>query len=197
MGKLFNLATGEQVELEDCVVNNDELEQPGLFTYLNSIKPNDIKYISGVDPFDGIELDIEKDIPYIKSLDSLDVEEIPEDINPVEFINKDLDNTPDDGSDKILLEAQYLQSMPIELSLRNWMLSEGYNEILLKYDMDYTTRYRKELKEWYKIREDAKVDYLKRSKEYWSKNSGIPIDIVDEKKDNLIDLITNTLNKND
>jgi hypothetical protein len=130
MGKLFNLATGDQVYIEDCVLENDELDQ------------------------------------------SID---IPEDINPVEFIDKDLDNQLDEPMLDSFMESISTTTpevLPSCKDYRHWSASqEEYLEyeakvMFLEEEMDRLLKeryqnevvipYRKELREWWFNRQDSK-----------------------------------------
>ncbi len=130
MGKLFNLATGDQVYIEDCVLENDELDQ------------------------------------------SID---IPEDINPVEFIDKDLDSQLDEPMLDSFMESISTTTpevLPSCKDYRHWSASqEEYLEyeakvMFLEEEMDRLLKeryqnevvipYRKELREWWFNRQDSK-----------------------------------------
>jgi len=139
MGKLFNLATGEQVYLEDCVLENDELDM--------GLRDQDINQY----------------------------ESIPEDINPVEFIDKDLDSQLDEPMLDSFMESICTTTpevLPSCKDYRHWSASqEEYLEYeakvmfleeemdrLLKerYQSEVVLPYRKELREWWFKRQSSK-----------------------------------------
>ena len=139
MGKLFNLATGEQVYIEDCVLENDELDM--------GLRDQDINQY----------------------------ESIPEDINPVEFIDKDLDSQLDEPMLDSFMESISTTTpevLPSCKDYRHWSASqEEYLEyeakvMFLEEEMDRLLKeryqnevvipYRRELREWWFNRQDSK-----------------------------------------
>lgn len=84
------------IELEQCVIDNDELDT-----------------ISNVREVLVWDLDRDKDTLSDYIIDNCNCIELPDGIdNPLEYIEKDMDSQPnDDNFDKILLEGEYTQDL--------------------------------------------------------------------------------------
>ena len=142
MGKLFNLATGEQVYLEDCVIENEDLNEC-FSTPQKQYWKDEIEIIE-------------------KSTD------IPKDINPVEFIEKDLDNQLDEPMLDSFMESVSITTPKVLPSYKDYgawrvsqiefceyeakvmMLGEELDRLLReRYQNEVVFPYRKELREWW------------------------------------------------
>jgi hypothetical protein len=143
MGKLFNLATGDQVYIEDCVLENDELDQ------------------------------------------SID---IPEDINPVEFIDKDLDSQLDEPMlDSFISElgTNKLSLLPSCKTCEEWF-NDQYDilEMVRTGYANYIKEYRKELTDWYNLNYKSRIDAFSPMQDR---------DDVDENKGRIIELVNEVI----
>lgn len=125
MSKVFNLSTGEQVELEDCVVNNIELDN-GMVTIPEDVD-NPTKFIDN-------DLDNQLDEPmldsFMKSVASTTPEVLP--------------SYKDYGAWRMTQEEYH------EYEAKVMLLGEELDRLLKeRYQLDVITPYRKELREWW------------------------------------------------
>jgi hypothetical protein len=92
MSKIFNLSIGKQVELEDCVVNGDEIDSLATTIREYSVTGYPIGNPITLGEFNSLNED-----EYNKFVGGIDpIVNIPEDSNPAEYIDKDLDNKLDE-----------------------------------------------------------------------------------------------------
>ena len=129
MSKVVNM---EGIELEQCVLDNDELNT---------------RYTIGIDPYS----------EYPITLDESYIEIIPEDEQFVkEYIESDLDSQPDDDNfNKILEESEKeLDEMPSCQDYEEWIACNYPGRVIqedffkTKY-IEYIQYFRKDLKEWW------------------------------------------------
>jgi hypothetical protein len=196
MGKLYNLSTGEQVELEDCVINNDELD----------ILVNDKEFDRRLE--EQYELEIVE-----KSLG------IPEGVNPVEYIDKDLDSQMDEPMLDSFMESisnttpeilpscktyeQWLVNKCVNPDWKDYFLDCSINEVdkytdrptrdevIKPYDTEETRKeyssyikgYRKELREWWFKRNKSyiEIDGIMMSEDEYMKSIGRSKDIMNKR----------------
>jgi len=179
MGKLYNLSTGEQVELEDCVVNNDELD----------ILVNDKEFDRRLE--EQYELEIVE-----KSLG------IPEGVNPVEYIDKDLDSQMDEPMLDSFMESisnttpeilpsykdygawRVSQVEYCEYEAKVMILGEELDRLLKeRYQNEVVIPYRKELREWWIKRNKSyiEIDGIMMSEDEYMKSIGRSKDIMNKR----------------
>jgi hypothetical protein len=132
MGKLVNI---EGIELEQCVLDNDELDGPIVREVLGMYEDNSEYILS--DP-------LEDDMDYITTT--------PEDVQFInEYIESELDKQPDNVEEDIHIQdllEQESEVFPSCVGFIQWVQHSEFADAIPQYE-DYVREYKKELREWY------------------------------------------------
>jgi len=182
MTQIVNI-NGQELELEQCVIDGIELDDPK--DELDDNYVPDLVYIPNSFP-EGKEFE---------NLDKLDIVEVPEDEQFIkEYIESDLDSQIDDQVfDKLLEDLDKdPEVMPSCHTFVTWLQHNGYVDLIHRYE-DYIKEYRRELREWWMTKSKR---YVTNDKGELLMSNGIPITKDDiEASDKVKEIISNSINK--